>query len=211
MAQDLASAIVDLGVSAEKRRQGRRALRQSVDLIVGEILEHARVGDEATIRFRTENENDRAYRVYKVERVNWLVEPPMPHDEQVVTGWDPEPTLVQYRFALDADQDPFTKIFAPRDKCYGAVLLDVRHDLNFYNEDTRDVGNAKVVGRDLLRERLGHERNPYDAELHLATDDELLTFANEALDVVQQLAKALQAAQKTYATAAEKLAKLSPK
>ncbi len=77
---------------------------------------------------------------------------------------------------------------------------------------TPDVpGNATVVGRDISRAPLGYERNPYQAELHLATDDELLTFANEALDVVQQFAKSFRSAQTTYATAAEKLAKLTPK
>jgi hypothetical protein len=117
---------------------------------------------------------------------------------------------VQYRvFPDDPNEDPAS--FDRGAKHYGAVLLDVRYECTFHDEQSRTFGKATVVGRDVFRAPLGHERNPYEAELHLAIDDELLTFANEALDVVQQFAKSFRSAQTTYAAAAEKLTKLAPK
>jgi hypothetical protein len=222
VAKDLASAIVDLGVSAEKRRQGRRALRQSVELVVVEILRHARVGDTAMIRVGADNENAPTsdlrrnlrgvYRTYKVERVDWLVELPPPYDEEPPASADErEPTLVQYTVQLDPDQDLSAGIFAPNEKYYGAVLLDVRHDVRMWVEARNGVGSAKVSGRDVLLVPPAHEVEPYQAELHLATDDELVTFANEALDVVEQFVKSFHAANHIYTTAAENLTKLAPK
>jgi hypothetical protein len=127
---------------------------------------------------------------------------------------------VQYTvFPEDSNQDPANAItqpmpsrsLEPGEKYFGAVLLDVRHDLPFWDEDAGLLGTGKVHGRKFLRERLGHERKPYEAELHLATEEELLLFADEALEVVDNLAKSFRSAQRAYATAAEKLAKLSPK
>jgi hypothetical protein len=214
MAQDLASAIVDLGVSAEKRRHGRRALRESVDLVVGEILRHTRVGDEASIRFQPDAAEDRGYRTYKVERVDWLVDPPWDEPRDLVAGNHPEATLVQYTGCPHPEQSwvvdtTVSKIY------HGAALLDVRHDIDFVEWDDPAgpdfIGKGRVTGREVHRVPLGHERETYQAELHLATDDELLTFAGEAYDVVHRLAKSLQSDQSAYATAAAKLSKLAPK
>jgi hypothetical protein len=198
-------------VSAERRREGRRALRHSVEAVAKEILRHARVGDGAAVPCPIELPETPSFHLYKVERVNWLVETPPQYGEEAVTGWDPEPTLVQYTLELDHEQGLSVDAFLPSERYYGAVLLDVRHELTHYDEKSGAISKCTVVGREVSRESLGHERTPYDAELHLATDDELLTFANEALDVVHGLAKNVLAAQTKYATAAEKLTKLAPK
>jgi hypothetical protein len=94
---DLAVALVNLGISAERRRTERRNLREAVPMVVAEMLRHLRVGDHVTIRGdANECEGDRTYRV---EQVTWnlqYIDPdhgypsmPEPHPKGA-------PTLVLY-------------------------------------------------------------------------------------------------------------------
>lgn len=144
MAQDLASAIVDLSASAEKRRQGRRALRDSVRIVIREILRHARVGDQ--VGFEVDSP-DRGFNVYKIERIDWEVTPAWLSEPKPTRADASSPTLFLYRLDHDAwledGQLDSGRVYG------GSVLLDVRDSIDF--TDGEFVGEKTVTGRNVFR------------------------------------------------------------
>lgn len=87
----------------------------------------------------------------------------------------------------------------------GVVLLDVRA------ERVEDGVSYPVLGRDVIRKAPADEAFPYRADLHLATDTELLVFADDAEVVVREYARMFGQNTLRYREAADKLTKLAPK
>jgi hypothetical protein len=206
MAQDLASAIVDLSVSAETRRQGRRAFRDSVEVIVREILKRVRVGD--TVSFELETPQG-GFQVYKVERIDWEIEW---DGTDTVRAKESEPTLVLYRGnANDWTED--VQGLAPGWRYEGCVLLDVRHNIQDFVDTNTGVLRVEspVVGRNVFRVPQASETDPYSADLHLATDEDLMAFSHDAFEVVQLFTDLIRADGNKFGDAAAKLTKLAPK
>lgn len=194
---DLAVALVNLGISAERRRTERRNLREAVPMVVAEMLRHLRVDDHVTIRGdANECEGDRTYRV---EQVTWnlqYIDPdhgypsmPEPHPKGA-------PTLVLY---------PDTPALLANHSYTGAVLLDVRslpREHMFYPADDHGIERCR---------RGGEDDESYEARLHLATDDERARFAADALRIIEGFSRAIGSTAEWYRRLTREITKLAPR
>ncbi len=192
---DLASAIVDLGVAAEKRRTSRRELRQSVEVVAAAILKHSRTGDTVFVL----DDQWKVKRAYVIERVGWEVEHELFADgyvESIKKSSLTRPALVKYEMGAEVTVDRVkfhAEIYA------GAVISDPRIKYGIQEWPDGDViGEAKPHGATFWRD-VSADDAPYRADLHLATDQELSVFAAEAEEVVSSLAENLKSDAATFA------------
>lgn len=199
---DLAQAIVELGRTSEHRRNARRQFREATAVVLTEMLRHLRVGDEA--RFTEKDDDFLGPYLYRVERIGWPVQNMSPNDPDQFYDPDldtfPHPkgatTLIRY--------DGIVIFGDTRKPLKGAVLLDPR---------TPFVGNDGVPhppsGRAIWRTPSADEESPRTADLHLATDSDLLIFADTAQDIVTRMSRDFARTADRFSKATDAIARLT--
>lgn len=195
---DLAVAIVNLSRNAERRREARRFLRESVPVVATEILRHLRVGDQ--VSFRGSQDGVERDRIYRIERVGWDINEIEDRDH----GYPGTPFPSKGASSLVLYRETHTLV--PGRAYEGAVLVDVRSapDEAFEISSFSDkVYRIPPGGED--------ERHRYDADLHLATDDELAQFASDAERVVESFNRTIGSEAAYFKRVAGDITKLAPK
>lgn len=199
---DLAVAMVDLARSAEERRVARRHLRQSVEVVAYEILRHMRTGDYAAFPDPTGLSEGNIRHFYVAEAVSWPQKPRGSGEGGPADRFgDPAGVgLVRYVGSPTLPGNSAKPIV------HGGVMNDPREPWQ-----TNDGVDWVPLGRDLIWCEPQVERVRYEAKLHLANDEELGLFADEALVLTKMLGKQLHRHAGQFRTAADKLTKLSPR
>jgi len=204
---DLTRALVDLGAAAERRRGARSDLRDAIPTIVGELMRHLRAGDEFQIWRPSETEYPDHWATYRVERVTWFGTAEIPrHPDRL----NPEPEVREHpRGASVLVRWPSERF----DVADGAVLLDPREA---WTEEEWDGLAERQV--ELVFEP---DRSPTGLQLrsaewdppgiHLATDQELITFAEEAEEVISGFAQQFERDAKQMKGAVTSTSKFRPR
>lgn len=203
---DLAQAIVDLGRTSEQRRNARRSLREATAVVITAMLRHLRVGDHAA--FTTKDDDFLGPYFYRVERVGWPL--------MDMRRRDPDGVLLDYPDADDSFDHPKgaatlvryddTVHLHKQETIRGAVLLDVR------TEHVDDDGITHPVdGRAVWRIDPSDEEWSPQTDLYLATDTDLMRFANDAATIVERMNRDFSSEAKRFGDAAEAIARLAPR
>lgn len=196
--RDLASAIVDLGAAAQDRRNARRDLRAAVVTVVQEMLRLLRTGDELVL------DDQDVTTTYVVEKVTWPVLDPLSTPERILHPKG-DVTLAMYAGVDGLDEGGMYK---------GAALVDVR--VEFIGPvQTRNPGYVPAYGIDGPMERMARASDafegPYVAELHPATDEELLFFASQAQAVIDGFLAEVSGQAERLRDAAVRIVRLTPR
>lgn len=182
---DLTRALVDLGTAAERRRSARSDLRDAVPTIVAELMRHLRAGDSFAIWRPSETEYPDHWATYRVERVTWsgTAEIP-PHPDRL----NPQPEVREHPRGASVLVRWPSERFPGAD---GAVLLDPREP---WTEDDWDGLAERQIELEFKPDRSPTGLRLRNAEweaggIHLATDEELIEFAEEAEEVISGFAQ----------------------
>jgi hypothetical protein len=211
---DLAKAIVDLGVSAQRRRDARRDLRDAIAAVVGEMTRHLRAGDWVTLYANDADPFD-SDTVWAIERVSWPVSNPhVGRDGRCTDGLSFDErhssTFDHPRGANALVLYAGVKMLKPSTRYDGAVIADPRVPW----QSTAADGTVEVYpvkGRDIGRIEGSDEGRPYFADLFLATDVQQLRFADNAVRVMEAFADRFDSNAERYRKASQTIAKLAPR
>ena len=108
---DLTTGLIQLASAAADRRHARRDLVEATEVVAREITQHVRTDDAVEVHGH----------VYRVERLNWLVESPV----QNATNEKPVPVLTRDGVAL-------------HNECRNGVDGQVRKDAQYYKFQPKD-------------------------------------------------------------------------
>ena len=202
---DLAVAIVGLAQSATERRGARKELREAVSTVTWRILDHMRSGDYAAFAVG-DGADQKVTHFYVAEKVTYpltLMKPdggaPDADDEVERFSTSDAIALVRYtggpaRIADDPETWPQVE---------GASMHDPW-------EPWEDLDGVTYVpaGRDIIPVRSRTARLGYHGTIHLATEDELLDFADEAQQLVNVLSHQFTKHARQLRVGASRLVKL---
>lgn len=185
---DLAQAIVDLGINADRRRQARKTLKFAVETVVSELLRHLRVGDWVILPANEDEFPLDIDRTYRVEKITWDVidtepygpDPDTIHPPHIYQHEQGATTLVRY--------DGLGLVPRPATPYDGAVLLDPRRPMKWDHPALGELTHA-VHGRGVYLFKSADDDRRWQTKLHLATDADLAQFADEAVRVAREFTK----------------------